>query len=499
MENPMPIRKPYLFRFAAVPPAALAIFFLSSSQSAAAQQPSPAASAATAPHGSHAASVLNGLSDDLQNLSHSIEPSVVKIYAIGLAPVSADNEQTSFLAQQRMVGSGAVMDAQGYILTNAHVVQHARALSVLVSDVSGAAPASDGNRSEPPSSALPARIIGMDVLTDLAVIKVDGSGLAALKFGDSDRTHPGELVLAFGSPLGLQDSVSLGVVSAVNRQLDPDSPLVYIQTDAAINPGNSGGPLIDMRGDLVGINSMIESHSGGNEGVGFSIPSNTAKIVYEQLIKYGHTRRGSIGILPTNLTPTLARGLGLAKDSGVLIEDLLPDSPAAQAGLKIGDILTTLNEKPLRDTRQLAVQMFRQRPGDVVQLGVVRGTATNTVSVTVTESKRDAASLIDASKADDYVVPRLGVLAVPIQGELAQSIGPQREPGGLLVVARTFGISSAEVDLKVGDILYYADRTKIDSLDTLKNFMLTLKPGDSAVLQVERNTQLSFVPFKYEE
>jgi serine protease Do len=203
--------------------------------------------------------------------------------------------------------------------------------------------------------------------------------------------------------------------------------------------------------------------------------------------------------LPTNLTPTLAKGLGLARDSGVLIEDLLPDSPAAQAGLKIGDILTTLNEKPLRDTRQLAVQMFRQRPGDVVQLGVLRGTATNTVSVTVTESKRDAASLIEASKADDYVVPRLGVLAVPIQGELAQSIGPQREPGGLLVVARTFGASSAEVDLKVGDILYYADRTRIDSLDTLKNFMLTLKPGDSAVLQVERNTQLSFVPFKYEE
>jgi serine protease Do len=499
MEKPVLIRKPYLFRFAAVPPAALATFLLSFSQTAAAQQPSASASAAAAPHGSRALSVLSGLSDDLQNLSHSIEPSVVKIYAVGLAPVSEANEQTSFLAQQRVVGSGAIMDAHGYILTNAHVVQHARSLSVLVSDVSGAAPASDGNRSEPPSTALPARIIGMDVLTDLAVIKVDRSGLRALKFGDSDRTHPGELVLAFGSPLGLQDSVSLGVVSAVNRQLDPDSPLVYIQTDAAINPGNSGGPLVDMQGDLVGINSMIESHSGGNEGVGFSIPSNTAKIVYEQLIKYGHARRGSIGIYPTNLTPTLAKGLGLARNSGVLIEDLLPDSPAAKAGLKIGDILTTLNEKPLLDTRQLAVQMFRQRPGEVVRLGVLRGTDTNTVAITVTENKRDAASLIDPSKADDYVVPRLGVLAVPIQGELAQSIGPQREPGGLLVVARTFGTSSAEVDLKVGDILYYADRTKLDSLDTLKNFMLSLKPGDSAVLQIERNALLSFVPFKYEE
>ena len=493
----MLIRKSHLFRLAGVPLAGLATLLPSFSQTAA-QQPGASASAAAAPHGFHAASLLTGLSDDLQNLSHSIEPSVVKIYAAGLAPVSEDNEQTSLVAQQRVVGSGAIMDARGYILTNAHVVQHARSLSVLVSAVSGA-PVSDDSRSEPPSTALPARIIGMDVLTDLAVIKVDRSGLAALKFGDSDRMHTGELVLAVGSPLGLQDSVSLGVVSAVNRQLAPDSPLVYIQTDAAINPGNSGGPLIDMQGDLVGVNSMIESHSGGNEGVGFSIPSNTAKVVYEQLIKYGHTRRGSIGILATNLTPTLASGLGLARNSGVLVEDVLPDSPAGKADLKIGDILTTLNQKPLRDTRQLALQVFRQRPGDVVELGVLRGTDAETVSLTVNESKRDAASLIDPSKADDYVVPRLGVLAVPIQGELAQSIGPQRESGGLLVVARTFGSSSAEVDLKVGDILYSANRTRLDSLDTLKNFMLSLKPGDSAVLQVERNTQLLFVSFKYEE
>ena len=464
-----------------------------------ADQSKPAAAVAMQTHGTHAASVLSGLSDDLQTLSHSVEPTVVKIYATGLAPVSDDSDHTSFLAQQRMLGSGAIMDGNGYILTNAHVVQHARSLSVLVSDVSGAQTAPDSSRSEPPATALPARIIGMDTLSDLAVIKVEKTGLAALKFGDSDHTHPGELVLAFGSPLGLQDSVSLGVISAVNRQLNPDSPMVYIQTDAAINPGNSGGPLIDMEGNLVGINSMIESQSGGNEGVGFSIPSNTAKIVYEQLIKYGHARRGSLGIFPTNLTPTLAKGLGLQRDSGVMIQDILPDSPAAHAGLKIGDILTTVDDKPLRDTRELAVRMFRERPGEVVRLGVLRDTSTSNVAITVTESKRDAASLIDPSKADEYVVPRLGVLAVPVEGELAQSIGAQREPGGLLIVARTFGASAAEVDLKVGDIIYYADRTKLDSLDTLKNFMLGLKPGDSAVLQVERNSQLSFVPFKYED
>ncbi len=162
---------------------------------------------------------------------------------------------------------------------------------------------------------------------------------------------------------GCRTASRLAVISAVNRQLDPNSPMVYLQTDAAINPGNSGGPLVDMQGDLIGVNSMIESHSGGNEGLGFSIPSNTAKIIYEQIIKYGHARRGSIGIYPTNLTPTLAKGLGLSRESGVLIEDIVPDSAAARADLEIGEILVSLNDQPLRDTRQLAAQMFRESPG----------------------------------------------------------------------------------------------------------------------------------------
>lgn len=435
----------------------------------------------------------------MQTLSHSVEPAVVKIYATGLAPVSDDPSKTAFLAQQRMLGAGSIMDANGYILTNAHVVEHARSLSVLVPDMEHRPEEADGSRGEPPATAVPARIVGMDPVSDIAVIKVERTGLPALKFGDSDRTHPGELVLAFGSPLGLQNSVSLGVISAVNRQLSVNSPLVYLQTDAAINPGNSGGPLVDMNGDLVGVNSMIESQSGGNEGLGFSIPSNTAKIVYEEIVKYGRVRRGSIGIYPTNLTPTLAKGLGLSQDSGVLIEDVLPDSAAAQAELRPGEILTTLNGQPLRDTRQLAVQMFRERPGEVLHLGVLNGTTASNIEITVTESKRDAASLIDPAKAEQYVVPRLGVLAVPVDGELAQTLGPRRQPGGLLVVARTFGSSSDLVDLKVGDILYYANRMKLDSLDSLKGFMNGLKPGDSAVLQVERDSVLSFVPFKYEE
>ena len=459
------------------------------------KQPLPAQPAS----GLHAVDVLMSLSSDMQTLAHAIEPAVVKIYATGLAPVeSGDTNRTAFLAQQRSVGSGVIMDAQGYILTNAHVVQHARTLSVLVSDMSGVVAAGE-DRAEPPATAVPARIVGMDTVTDLAVIKVEKPGMRPLKFGDSDRVHPGELVLAFGSPMGLQDSVSLGVISATNQQLDPDSPMVYLQTDAAINPGNSGGPLIDMQGEVVGINSMIETQSGGNEGVGFSIPSNTARIVYEQLVKYGHPRRGAIGVYPTNLTPVLAQGLGLSRNAGVLIEDVVPSSPADKAGIKIDDIVLSADGRPIRDTKEFALIMFRKRPGETVHLSILSGTLTRQVDVPVTQSPRDTTALLDPANTDQYMIPRLGALVLPMTPELASKFGGQRESGGLLVVARTFGAAVDEVNLKTGDILYYANATKLNSIADLKNFVQGLKSGDAVVLQVERSGLLNFLAFRYEE
>jgi serine protease Do len=390
-------------------------------------------------------------------------------------------------------------DPQGYILTNAHVVQRARTLNVLVPDVSGATETGGSDRAEPPATAMPARVVGIDTVTDLAVIKVDKSGLRALKFGDSDRVHPGELVLAFGSPLGLQDSVSLGVISAVNQQLDTESPMVYLQTDAAINPGNSGGPLIDMRGDVVGINSMIESQSGGNEGVGFSIPSDTARIVYEQLVKYGHPRRGTIGVYPTNLTPVLAQGLGLSRNAGVLIEDVVPDSAADKAGVKIDDIVLSADGRPMRDTKQFALIMFRKRPGETVHLAILSGTATRELDVAVAQSPRDPSALLNPADTDQDLIPRLGALVLPMTPELAGQLGSQRVSGGLLVVARTFSAAAEEVDLKTGDILYYANKTKLDSVTTLRNFMTGLKSGDPVVLQIERDGLLAFLSFRFEE
>ena len=225
------------------------------------------------------------------------------------------------MTTQRASGSGVIVDPDGYIVTNAHVVQGAQRLRVeLPAPVDGRSILADtqphGERRRSSESTLE---------TDLAVIKVDEQRLPALAFGDSDELRAGQIVLAFGSPLGLHNSVSLGVVSAVARQLEPESPMIYVQTDASINPGSSGGPLVDLRGRLVGINTLIVSQAGGNEGLGFAAPSNIVRTVYEQIRKTGRVRRGDIGVRAQTVTPALAAGLQSARAiTASVLADVLP-------------------------------------------------------------------------------------------------------------------------------------------------------------------------------
>jgi serine protease Do len=256
------------------------------------------------------------LSALLESTSRSVSPSVVQIFATsytagdGLVPRSGDLIRT-----ERASGSGVIVDPAGYIITNAHVVRGAGRIRVEV-------PRPSGGTSILAASAdvVGAQVVGMDLETDLAVLKIEREKLPAMAFADSDELKPGQLVLAFGSPLGLTNSVTLGIVGAVARQLEPESPMVWVQTDASINPGSSGGPLVDLRGRLVGINTSIASMTGGNEGVGFSSPSNIVRAVYEQIKATGHVRRGDIGIRVQTITPALARGLGLGRESGVVCQ-----------------------------------------------------------------------------------------------------------------------------------------------------------------------------------
>jgi serine protease Do len=266
------------------------------------------------------------LSSSLEATARAAGPSVVQIFATSYAPGSAVVPRSSDLVTtQRASGSGVIVDPDGYIVTNAHVVRGAHQVRVEIP-----LPTIGQSILAGRSRTLNGRIVGLDVETDLAVIQIEEKNLPALAFGDSDQLRAGQIVLAVGSPLGLSNSVSLGVVSAIARQLEPNSPMIYIQTDASINPGSSGGPLLDLNGRVVGINTMIASPAGGSEGLAFAAPSNIVRTIFEQIKKTGRVRRGDIGVRAQTITPALASGLRLARDSGVVLADVLPGSPAAR-------------------------------------------------------------------------------------------------------------------------------------------------------------------------
>jgi serine protease Do len=438
---------------------------------------------------------LLSLDEDLQALAERIGPSVVTIEVTGLTTVEDPNtRQTNYIAKEQELGSGIIVDPTGYILTNNHVVEHASSISVLVY-----------RRRNKPDIGLedaehfPATLVGRDSLTDLALLKVTADGLPALPLADSDKVHVGQLALAFGSPLGLDNTVTLGVISSTQRQLNGAAPVVYLQTDAAINPGNSGGPLVDIEGEVIGMNTMIASQSGGSEGVGFSIPSNTIRLVYEQLREHGHVRRGAIGIIARDINPPLAGGLGIKQQSGVILEDVLPGSSADKSGLHPGDIVLTVDGKSFPEPRALSVLLFQKKVGDLALFKVQRGSEVMTVKVPVTERERDPESILDPTQSAGNIVPKLGIVGVQITESVAQLIPSTRLPGGILVTALTAGGNASLFGLQPGDILHALNRTPLDSLDTLRKLLSYLKPGDPVVFSIERGGQLNYIAFNNPE
>jgi serine protease Do len=314
----------------------------------------------------------------------------VQIQTAGLAPLEVSKKSgVALIVRQRAIGSGVIVDPDGYIITNAHVVEGAQRVRVVLPVPPSRSPLEItpvGKR-----QVLDAKVVGIHKETDLALLKIDGQHLPTLPLGTRRSVEPGELVFAIGSPEGLQNSVTMGVVSSVWRQPDPGNPMVYIPTDAPINPGNSGGPLVDLDGYVVGLNTFILSEGGGSEGLGFAIPAR----VYGNLRKYGHVHRTEIQAGAQTITPTLAAGLGLAQNWGVVVSDVTPRGPAAAAGLKLRHIVLAVDGRPILGLPGLTAALYLHAPDEAVRMEILRGNEKVLLVVPALQSHDEADQLAD--------------------------------------------------------------------------------------------------------
>ena len=435
---------------------------------------------------------MRGLSADVQNLSQTVGRCVVQISAKGYALDSqSEHGQASLLQPERSTGSGVILSADGLIMTNAHVVTGATKLRVLLVGLEqeqGFRMTEHQKRRGP----LEAKLIGLDRQTDLALIKVDAHDLPFLPLADSAEVKQGQVVLAFGSPFGLENSVSMGIVSSPARQIDPDNPMVYVQTDAAVNPGNSGGPLVDIDGHVIGLNTFILSQSGGSEGLSFAIPSNIVRSVFNQLRKDGHVHRGQIGVRVRSITPALGQGLGLKEDDGVLVEDVLPGGPADQAGMKIGDVLVAFGSHPIFNVRQFAVNLYRLNVGETANITVERKDQRTDLRIPVMEQKNDPDRFADMITPNN-IIPQLGVYGLTVDKTVADMLPDMRMSSGVVVAAVGTTADYYGDRPKVGDVIHAVNGSGVTSIADVKQKIGGLAAGDPLVLQVERDGVLAYL------
>jgi serine protease Do len=441
--------------------------------------------------------VLIQLNGALETLAAKVSPAVVQILVTGYGPLrEEDRSQTAFIVRQHAVGSGVIVDSNGYIMTNAHVVEGAQrirvALPLPMGDSAGQVPV--GKR-----RILEARLLGQHKESDLALLKIDETDLPTLPLLSQQRPHVGQLVFAIGSPEGLQNSVTMGVVSALARQPDPTKALTYLQTDAPINPGNSGGPLVDMYGSVVGINTFILSQGGGSEGLGFAIPARVVDFVYHSLRNHGHVHRVEIGAVAQEITPTLAEGLQLPQRWGVVVVDVKPEGPAAAAGLQIQDIILTADDRRIETLPSLSSALYLHRLDQVVKLEILRGNEKKILYVPAIESRDHMDELLDTVNPEHSLIPRLGVLAIDLTPDLSTRLGSSlRIPSGVVVVGRAADLIMPDTGLLAGDVIHRLNTTSIDSVDTLRATVGAVKTGEAVAMQVERDGGLMYVSFEME-
>lgn len=376
--------------------------------------------------------------------------------------------------RQEGMGSGVIARADGYIVTNNHVVEGAEEIDVSLTD----------------KRTFKAKVIGTDPKTDLAVIKIEAAGLPTLSWAESSRLEVGEVVLAVGSPFGLTQTVTMGIVSAVGRAnmgiVDYED---FIQTDAAINPGNSGGALVNLKGELIGINTAIFTRTGGYMGIGFAIPSNMAKSVMDNLIEHGKVVRGWLGVSIQEVTPDLAKEFGVTESKGALVADVVEDSPAGKAGFERGDIITEFDRKPVKDPTQLRSLVAESAPGTKATVTVVRDQRTKSLEVTLGELPKELAALraTGAAKGEHALA---GVEVGPLSREDLRRLHIK---SGIAVSRVDPSSPAAQAGLREGDVIRELNRKPVTSVEEFQRQVGTLNAKDRVLLLIVRDRATIFL------
>ena len=379
---------------------------------------------------------------------------------------------------EHSLGSGVIVNPNGYILTNNHVIAGATEIKVSLAD----------------KRQFTGHVVGTDAKTDVAVVKIGAQDLPVLTLGDSSKEEVGDFVLAVGNPFGIGETVTMGIISATGRGgLGIEDYEDFLQTDAAINPGNSGGALVNVRGELVGLNTaIISGGGGGNEGVGFAVPVNMAREVMDQILKHGKVVRGSIGVLVQTMTPDLAKSFGLTGGArGALVSSVTPDSPAAKAGVKRGDIILELNGQPVSGSRDLSLKVSMMAPGTPVKLQIFRAGHEQEISLTLAELPSNATSSGGGSPNASQG-PRLGISVDRLTPDVAQQLGLPAQTSGVVITDVQPTSPAEEAGLRRGDVIQEVDRKPVTSLDQFHSALRQAGQGP-VLLLIDRGGDHLFV------
>jgi serine protease Do len=447
-----------------------------------------------------AAGILKDYDQAIDQVAERAMQSVVEIEVTGYGVPEHDKDQgdqQQALERQRSLGSGVIVDPDGYIMTNNHVVAGALRIRVIIAPTT-VEMATGNTRLGNPQRVYEAKLIGTTRYADLALIKIEEKGLPFIPLPEVFHFRLGQTVVAIGAPEGLDHTVTKGIISAVGRQPEVDRPMVYVQTDAPINPGNSGGPLIDRNGDLVGINTFIVTSGGGSEGLGFAIPMPIVRFVYHELKEHGIVAQVTIGAHAQSITPALAAGLKLPQDWGVILSDIDSGGPAAAAGLRAKDVVTTMDGLRVDALPKYTAFLYVHKRGSAIQMGVLRDGKPMTVSVTPVNAPPAVENLSDLINPKRDLIAPLGIFVIDLKHSVVGAMLNLRSDNGVLVAGLLGGEPATAADLAVGDVVRAVNGTSLDSSQQLRQILAALKPGDPVVLEVERQSVLQYVAFEME-